>query len=242
MPMFNDKRTGSTSDLAEGRYAVQKGDSVWSIAEKNKPAGMSTAKYYSQVMAANKGNFKSGDPNKIYSGERLNVPGYKAPESKKSYETTAGRKIANINSSKPSSKAYETSAGRKVANINTTKFEPRQSYETTAGSKVANINASGSTGYKSGIKTKAARDVDAKKARIAQSNIANINASGSTGYKAAPRKSYETSAGSKIANINSSNRTYKPVGNNKVATNAQRGLPFPSDAEVAANSKKSNGR
>lgn len=205
--MFNDKRTGSTSDLAEGRYAVQKGDSVWSIAEKNKPAGMSTAKYYSQVMAANKGNFKSGDPNKIYSGERLNVPGYKAPESKKSYETTAGRKIANINSSKPSSKAYETSAGRKIANINTTKFAPRQSYETTAGSKVANINASGSTGYKS-----------------------------------APRKSYETSAGSKIANINSSNRTYKPVGNNKVATNAQRGLPFPSDAEVAANSKKSNGR
>jgi len=76
MPFFNDRRAGKpTTDISSNRYVVQKGDSVWNIADKNKPAGMSTAKYYTQLMNANKGNFKSGNPSLIYSGERLNLPG-----------------------------------------------------------------------------------------------------------------------------------------------------------------------
>ena len=60
----------------DGPYVVQKGDSLWSIAEKNKPAGKSTAEYWAEVMKANpKGNFKSGNPSLIYSGEKVNLPG-----------------------------------------------------------------------------------------------------------------------------------------------------------------------
>ena len=62
----------------EGRYVVQKGDSLWSIADKNKPQGKSTAEYWAEVMKANpKGNFKSGNPSLIYSGEKVNLPGQK---------------------------------------------------------------------------------------------------------------------------------------------------------------------
>lgn len=63
----------------KGRYVIQKGDSLWSIAESNKPAGKSTAEYWNEVMKANpKDKFKSGNPSLIYSGEKVNLPG-KAP-------------------------------------------------------------------------------------------------------------------------------------------------------------------
>ena len=62
----------------KGRYVVKKGDSLWSIADKNKPSNESTAAYWAKVMKANpKGNFKSGNPSLIYSGERVNLPGIK---------------------------------------------------------------------------------------------------------------------------------------------------------------------
>jgi hypothetical protein len=60
----------------KGRYVIQKGDSLWSIAESNKPAGKSTAEYWNEVMKANpKDKFKSGNPSLIYSGERVSLPG-----------------------------------------------------------------------------------------------------------------------------------------------------------------------
>lgn len=64
----------------DGKYVVQKGDSLWSIAEKNKPKGETTASYWAKVMKANpKGQFKSGNASLIYSGERVNLPGVNAP-------------------------------------------------------------------------------------------------------------------------------------------------------------------
>jgi hypothetical protein len=67
-------KTGNFDD--EGRYVIQKGDSLWSVADKNKPAGKSTAEYWNEVMKANpKDKFKSGNPSLIYSGEKVNLPG-----------------------------------------------------------------------------------------------------------------------------------------------------------------------
>ena len=75
----NADRKAEAPKADPGKYVVEKGDSLWSIAEKNKPAGKSTAEYWNEVMKANpKGNFKSGNPSLIYSGEKVNLPG-KAP-------------------------------------------------------------------------------------------------------------------------------------------------------------------
>jgi Tfp pilus assembly protein FimV len=75
----NADRKAESAKAEPGKYVVEKGDSLWSIAEKNKPAGKSTAEYWNEVMKANpKGNFKSGNPSLIYSGEKVNLPG-KAP-------------------------------------------------------------------------------------------------------------------------------------------------------------------
>jgi hypothetical protein len=72
-----DKAQQSSLD-DKGRYVVKKGDSLWSIADKNKPSSDSTASYWAKVMKANpKENFKSGNPSLIYSGERVNLPGVK---------------------------------------------------------------------------------------------------------------------------------------------------------------------
>jgi hypothetical protein len=72
-----DKAQQSSLD-DKGRYVVKKGDSLWSIADKNKPSSESTAAYWAKVMKANpKENFKSGNPSLIYSGERVNLPGVK---------------------------------------------------------------------------------------------------------------------------------------------------------------------
>jgi hypothetical protein len=64
----------------KGRYVVQKGDNLWSIADKNKPKGQTTAQYWNKVLDANKGKFKSGNPSLIYSGERVSLPGVGKPK------------------------------------------------------------------------------------------------------------------------------------------------------------------
>jgi len=65
----------------KGRYVVQKGDNLWSISDKNKPKGQTTAQYWNKVLDANKGKFKSGNPSLIYSGERVTLPGVGKPMS-----------------------------------------------------------------------------------------------------------------------------------------------------------------
>jgi len=147
MPLFNDKRDGSTSDLSAGRYAVQKGDSVWAIAEKNKPAGMSTAKYYTSVLNANKGNFKSGDPNKIYSGERLNLPGQKTKPIKP-----------------------KVSADGYAPNALGPGIDAKGNSEINAGT----FNKGNAGAWSTGTKTKAAQAVDARKTRLANSGPAGV--------------------------------------------------------------------
>jgi hypothetical protein len=61
---------------AKGRYIVQKGDSLWTIAEKTVPKGVSIADHWRQIMKSNP-NMKSGDPNLIFSGEHVWIPGSK---------------------------------------------------------------------------------------------------------------------------------------------------------------------
>ena len=64
------------AESEDGKYEVKKGDSLWSIAEANKPEGKTTAEYWNEIMKANPAaGFKSGDPNLIYSGEKVNLPG-----------------------------------------------------------------------------------------------------------------------------------------------------------------------
>ncbi len=71
--------TGGTF-TKDGQYVIQKGDNLWALAEKYKPKGETTASYWNKVMKANpKGNFKSGNPSLIYSGEKVNLPGVTGP-------------------------------------------------------------------------------------------------------------------------------------------------------------------
>jgi hypothetical protein len=66
--------TKSSTD-ADGNYEVKKGDSLWAIAEKTKADGQSTEDQWLKIMAANKGKLKSGDPNLIFAGEKVSIPG-----------------------------------------------------------------------------------------------------------------------------------------------------------------------
>jgi len=59
---------------AKGRYIVQKGDSLWTIAEKTAPKGTDVAAHWREIMKSNP-RMKSGNPNLIYSGERVWIPG-----------------------------------------------------------------------------------------------------------------------------------------------------------------------
>jgi LysM domain len=110
-------KPGSMYD-SQGRYVVQKGDSLWSIADKTKPEGTSTAKHWTAIMNANKGKLKSGNPSLIYSGERVHMPAKpadsrNAPGSNKSGPVQRGdsRNAPGSNASpKPPAKADSRNA------------------------------------------------------------------------------------------------------------------------------------
>jgi Tfp pilus assembly protein FimV len=50
-------------------YTAKKGDSLWSIAEANKPAGVSTGEYWNKLKAANSGV-------KLFSGTKVALPAF----------------------------------------------------------------------------------------------------------------------------------------------------------------------
>lgn len=110
----NADRKAESSKAEPGKYVVEKGDSLWSIAEKNKPAGKSTAEYWAEVMKANpKSNFKSGNPSLIYSGEKVNLPGVTdkaAPKKPSAQEALRQDRNAErkANSAKANAKAEAT--------------------------------------------------------------------------------------------------------------------------------------
>ena len=123
------ERMAPKPDAKSGKYVVKKGDSLWSIADKNKPKGESTASYWAKVMKANpKGNFKSGNPSLIYSGEKVNLPGYNSP-STPAKPTAPGkpapkgpneklRQVKNAERSADSAKAKsEADAREKLRNV-----------------------------------------------------------------------------------------------------------------------------
>lgn len=69
------KSQGGPKVDADGAYTVEKGDSLWAIAEKTKADGQSTEDQWLKILEANKGNLKSGNPNLIFAGEKVNIPG-----------------------------------------------------------------------------------------------------------------------------------------------------------------------
>ncbi len=70
----------AASDVdTDGNYEVKKGDSLWAIAEKTKAEGQSTEDQWLKIMAANQGKLKSGDPNLIFAGEKVAIPGKSTP-------------------------------------------------------------------------------------------------------------------------------------------------------------------
>jgi nucleoid-associated protein YgaU len=70
-----DEAKGESKTNSDGSYTVEKGDSLWAIAEKTKADGQSTEDQWLKIMAANKGKLKSGDPNLIFAGEKVAIPG-----------------------------------------------------------------------------------------------------------------------------------------------------------------------
>ncbi len=70
-----DAAKGDSKAGSDGSYTVEKGDSLWAIAEKTKAEGQSTEDQWLKILAANKGNLKSGNPNLIFAGEKVNIPG-----------------------------------------------------------------------------------------------------------------------------------------------------------------------
>lgn len=50
-------------------YTAKKGDSLWSIAEANKPAGVSTGEYWNKLKAANSGV-------RLFSGTKVALPAF----------------------------------------------------------------------------------------------------------------------------------------------------------------------
>jgi len=129
----------------KGRYVVKKGDSLWSIADKNKPSSDSTASYWAKVMKANpKENFKSGNPSLIYSGERVNLPGVKknTPKMTPSQKLNADAKEIGTAKLKAAAKVKADNAKRNsdAKEIGTAKLDAAKDAKAKASAK-ANADA-----------------------------------------------------------------------------------------------------
>lgn len=94
----------------DGKYVVQKNDSLWSIAEKTKADGQSTEDQWLKILDANKDNLKSGNPDLIYPDERVNVPGQGSSGTKKTSRPAA-------QGAKKTSKSAAPSAQEKVRQV-----------------------------------------------------------------------------------------------------------------------------
>ena len=227
-----------------GKYVVKKGDSLWSIAEKNKPKGETTASYWAKVMKANpKANFKSGNPSLIYSGEKVNLPGYNAPEVKKSDSR-------NAPGSNASPKAKPADSRNAPGSNKNAKADPRNAPGSNASPKPApkadSRNAPGSNKPSAGDSRNApGSNKEAKKiigyeplpgspnmAKPIYGKADSRNAPGSNkpssgdsrnapGSNKSPKK-----PDTKLKPIGEATPStkLKPIGNNKVAETARKGL------------------
>lgn len=65
-----------SSQGGSGRYGpVAAGESLWGIAERTRPAGVSTAQMMRNIQRANPGAFVRGNPNALMRGVTLDIPG-----------------------------------------------------------------------------------------------------------------------------------------------------------------------
>lgn len=71
-------------------YRAKKGDSLWSIAEANKPAGVSTGEYWTKLKAANAGV-------KLFSGTKVRLPGAPTVSTATTRNADVAEKIASRN-------------------------------------------------------------------------------------------------------------------------------------------------
>ena len=71
-------------------YRAKKGDSLWSIAEANKPAGVSTGEYWTKLKAANAGV-------KLFSGTKVRLPGAPTVGTATTRNADVAEKIASRN-------------------------------------------------------------------------------------------------------------------------------------------------
>lgn len=94
----------------DGKYVVQKNDSLWSIAEKTKGEGQTVEDQWLKILDANKDNLKSGDPDLIFPDERVNVPGQGSSGTKKTSRPAD-------QGTKKTSKAAAPSAQEKIRQV-----------------------------------------------------------------------------------------------------------------------------
>ena len=65
-------RAAERTPSSPGSYRARRGDSIWSISEKTKPAGVSSSEWFGKVKAMNSTN---GKPNRVYLNSGIKIPG-----------------------------------------------------------------------------------------------------------------------------------------------------------------------
>jgi hypothetical protein len=211
---------------SKGRYVVQKGDSLWSIADKTKPEGTSTAKHWTDVMKSNKGNIKSGNPSLIYSGERINIPG-KGTSAKPNLVEGKNRMPAQASDSRnaPGSNRNGVADPRNAPGSNASPKPP---------AKADSRNAPGTT-----------------VPRPKPADSRNAPGSNSSPKPAAPKPTAPKPTGNPGAwgtgksgtgrgSVKSADPKYKPTGNNKTADHARAGLDNIIKPRGSAGARKRN--
>jgi hypothetical protein len=81
-PSFRSATPRHEAQSMERTHVVQPGDNLWRIAREEltarhggvPPDEISTGRYWQQVIAANRGTLRSGDPSLIYAGELVALP------------------------------------------------------------------------------------------------------------------------------------------------------------------------